>query len=168
MQIRHSTEEDLPVMLHIYGHARQFQAEHGNPHQWGDNHWPPEEMLHADIRAGKSYVVVHEGSVVGTFYYDFGTEIEPTYRVIEDGDWQDASPYGVVHRLAGDGSVRGIGKAVLDFAKEKSMGHVRVDTHPDNKVLQTLLPEQGFVLCGTIHVVQDPDPRLAYEFSQKG
>lgn len=117
---------------------------------------------------GKSYVVVHEGSVVGTFYYDFGTEIEPTYRVIEDGDWQDASPYGVVHRLAGDGSVRGIGKAVLDFAKEKSMGHVRVDTHPDNKVLQTLLPEQGFVLCGTIHVVQDPDPRLAYEFSQRG
>ena len=35
MEIRHTTENDLPVILAIYAHARRFMAEHGNPNQWG-------------------------------------------------------------------------------------------------------------------------------------
>ena len=82
----------------------------------------------------------------------------------EDGAWRDPSPYGVVHRLAGDGSVRGTGAFCLDWAY-RQCGHLRVDTHGDNRVLQNLLGKLGFVHCGTIYVEEDPYPRLAYEKS---
>ena len=162
MEIRHSKEKDLSRIMSIYEHARRFMAENGNPNQWGPTHWPPEELIRADIAAQKSYVCVHDGNIIGTFYFDFGDDIEPTYRVIENGAWQSSSPYGVVHRLAGDGSTRGIGAFCLDWAFDKC-GHLRVDTHGDNAVMHNLLKKCKFKYCGIIHVKQDNYPRFAYE-----
>ena len=162
MEIRKSTEQDFDRMMEIYAYARQFMAEHGNPNQWGPNHWPPEELIHKDIASGDSYVCTHEGSVVGTFYFVVGKDIEPTYRTIVDGAWLNDGPYGVVHRVAGDGSVRGIGAACIQWAFDQC-GHIRIDTHGDNKVMQNLLTKLGFTRCGTIYVEQDDYPRFAYE-----
>ncbi len=148
--------------MEIYEYARRFMAEHGNPRQWGPTKWPPEPLIRHDILRGTSYVCVHEGRIVGTFFFSAGEDIEPTYRRIEDGTWRNDGPYGVVHRLAGDGSVRGIGKFCLDWAYQRC-GHLRVDTHGDNIVLQKLLGKLGFTHCGTIYVEEDNDPRLAYE-----
>ncbi len=133
MIIRHSKEEDLPRMMEIYAYARDFMAEHGNPNQWGPTNWPPEGLIRADIAAGNSYVCVCKDR-----------------------------PYGVVHRLAGDGSVKGIGSACLEWAFGQC-GHLRIDTHGDNRVMQNLLKKSGFVYCGIIHVEEDCYPRLAYE-----
>ena len=105
---------------------------------------------------------VEQGKVVGTFFFDCGKDIEPTYRQITDGKWIDERPYGVVHRLAGDGSVKGIGAFCINWAYEQC-GHLRIDTHGDNKVLQSLAEKLGFVHCGTIYVEEDDYPRLAYE-----
>ena len=162
MDIRHSTPEDLPRMLEIYEYARRFMAEHGNPLQWGPTRWPPEAQLRRDIEEGDSYVCLHQGRVVGTFFFRFGPDAEPTYRDITDGRWEDESPYGVVHRLAGDGSVKGVGAACLDWAFARC-GHVRIDTHGDNLVMQSLLAKLGFVPRGTVHVAEDPYPRIAFE-----
>ena len=58
-----------------------------------------------DIRNGSSYVCVNgDGRIVGTFFFTQGRDVEPTYRVIADGAWLDDSAYGVVHRVATDGS----------------------------------------------------------------
>jgi len=149
-------------MLEIYAYAREFMTRTGNPRQWAERNWPPAELIRQDIEVGKSYVCEHEGRVVGVFYYEYGQDIDPTYAVIEDGEWLDGSAYGVVHRLAGDGSVKGIGACCLNWAFEQS-GHLRVDTHADNKVMQNLLGELGFSYCGIIHIVEDDDTRMAYE-----
>ena len=162
MKIRHSTEDDLEQIMKIYEYARGFMAEHGNPDQWGPTNWPPEELIHSDIAAGNSYVCVCEDKIVGTFFFDQGKDIEPTYRVIEDGAWLDDSPYGVIHRLAGNGSVNGVGSFCIEWAF-RQCGHLRVDTHGDNRVMQNLLKKNGFVHCGTIYVGQDSYPRLAFE-----
>lgn len=162
MEIRHSTEADFGRMMEIYARARRFMAEHGNPNQWGPTNWPPELLIHEDIAHGTSYVCVHEGRVVGTFFFDFGEDIEPTYRRIEDGAWLNDSPYGVIHRLAADGSAKGVGQFCLDWA-HRQCGHIRVDTHGDNTVMQNLLAKAGFTHCGTIYVEEDDYPRLAYE-----
>lgn len=69
-----------------------------------------------------------------------------------------------MHRLAGNGAAKGIGACCLNWALERSK-HLRVDTHEDNVVLQSLLTKLGFQYCGIIYVVQDSDPRLAYEKS---
>ena len=161
-EIRHSTPQDLPKIMEIYAYARSFMAAHGNPRQWGGTNWPPEELIRRDIAEERSYVCEHEGKVVGTFYYDFGEDIEPTYREITDGSWISESPYGVVHRIAGDGSVKGIGETCINWAFRKCH-HLRIDTHGDNHVMQNLLKKLGFVHCGTIYVTEDNDPRLAYE-----
>lgn len=164
MDIRHAEARDLARMMALYEHARRFMAEHGNPNQWGPTRWPPEDLLRRDIAQGNSYLCVQGDRIVGTFFFAMGPDIEPTYRRIEDGAWRDPSPYGVVHRLAGDGSVRGTGAFCLDWAY-RQCGHLRVDTHGDNRVLQNLLGKLGFVHCGTIYVEEDPYPRLAYEKS---
>ena len=163
MQIRKSTEQDLGRMLEIYAVARRFMAEHGNPNQWGPRGWPPEALLRRDIESGRSYVCLNDaGRVVGTFFFDQGADIEPTYRQIADGAWLDDGPYGVVHRIASDGAERGVGVYCLSWAYAQC-GHLRIDTHGDNTVMQGLLGKLGFVHCGTIYVYEDNDPRLAYE-----
>ena len=163
MIIRNSTEKDFSRMMEIYGIARRFMAEHGNPNQWGPTHWPPEDLIHNDIRNGNSYVCVNnDGIVVGTFFFVHGRDIEPTYRVIKDGKWLDDSPYGVIHRMAGDGSEKGIGAFCINWAFSQC-GHLRIDTHGDNIVMQNLVRKLGFVHCGTIFVEEDEYPRLAFE-----
>ena len=162
MEIRHTTEQDFERVMEIYAYARTFMEETGNPNQWGPTNWPPEELIHEDIRVGKSYVCVENGKVIGTFYLNFGEDIEPTYRVIEEGSWKDDSPFGVVHRIAGDGSIPGIGTFCLNWAFEQC-GHLKIDTHTDNVVMQNLLKKLDFTYRGIIHVVEDNYPRFAYE-----
>ena len=163
MIIRHSTEEDFPRMMEIYAYAREMMAAHGNPRQWGPTQWPPAALIRDDIRRGNSYVCVNgAGRVVGTFFFIHGWDIEPTYREITDGAWTDGSAYDVVHRLAADGSEKGIGTFCINWAYEQC-GHLRIDTHGDNTVMQNLLRKLGFVHCGTIYVEEDDDPRLAFE-----
>ena len=165
MRIRKSTEQDLDRMMEIYAYARIFMARHGNPDQWGPTNWPPEALIRKDIADGNSYVCENgEGRVVGTFFYTCGEDIEPTYRQITDGAWLDSSPYGVVHRIASDGSEKGVGAFCINWAYEQC-GHLRIDTHGDNTVMQNLVGKLGFVHCGTIYVEEDDAPRLAYEKS---
>ena len=162
MEIRRSTVRDLKRIMEIYAYARSFMEEHGNPDQWGPTKWPPERLIRQDIEKGDSYVCEHEGRVVGTFFFVSGKDIEPTYKIITDGEWIDPGPYGVVHRLAGDGSVKGIGEYCINWAFEQC-GHLRIDTHGDNVVLQGLAEKLGFTRCGIIYVEEDDHPRLAYE-----
>lgn len=162
MEIRHTAEADLARVMDIYARARAFMAAHGNPNQWGPTNWPPEALIRSDIERGKGYVCVHEGRVVGAFFFDMGRDIEPTYRHIEDGTWLDDSPYGVVHRIAADGSVKGVGAFCIDWAFQQC-GHLRIDTHGDNIIMQKLLAKLGFTRRGTIYVEEDDFPRLAYE-----
>ena len=163
MEIRKSVENDIPRIMEIYAGARRFMAEHGNPNQWGPTNWPPEELIRKDISEGKSYVCLgDDGHIAGTFFYDFGEDIEETYRVIHDGEWRDGSAYGVVHRIAGDGSQKGIGSFCIDRAFQQC-GHLKIDTHGDNIVMQNLLSKLGFEKRGIIYVAEDNYPRFAYE-----
>lgn len=162
MEIRHAVETDFPRIMEIYEYARRFMAEHGNPNQWGPTNWPPEELIRSDIAEGGSYVCMSGDSIVGTFFFRHGKDIEPTYRVIEDGEWLNGGPYGVIHRLAGSGTVKGVGSFCIEWAF-KQCGHLRADTHGDNIIMQNILKKNGFVYRGIIHVDEDPFPRLAYE-----
>ena len=167
MRIRHSTGQDIERIMEIYSFARQYMAAHGNPNQWGPTNWPPEALIHKDIGDRNSYVCLNdEGNVIGTFFFIRGRDIEPTYRIITDGAWLNDDSYGVVHRIAGDGSEKGMGAFCINWAFEQC-GHLRIDTHGDNIIMQRLLKKLGFSHCGTIHVEEDDYPRLAFEKTGK-
>lgn len=162
MDIRNSTEKDFDEIMKIYSYARKFMAENGNPNQWATTNRPSPDLIKSDIARKKSYVCVENEKIVGTFYYDFGKDIEPTYRKIFEGDWKNPGAYGVVHRIASNGTVKGVGKFCLNRAFEMSQ-HLRIDTHFDNKIMQKLLETLGFEKCGIIYIEEDNFPRYAYE-----
>ena len=123
-----------------------------------------QQIVMQDIFAFRQTGMDDHGRVIGTFFYTFGEDIEPTYRNIVDGAWLYPGPYGVGHRIASDGTEKGTGAFCIRWALEQC-GHLRIDTHGDNIVMQNLLKKLGFVHCGTIFVEEDNAPRLAYEKS---
>lgn len=163
MEIRKTRHEDLPRLNEIYAYARNFMAENGNPNQWGPTNWPPAERLVKDVEEGNGYVCLDdEGIIVGCFYFIQGYDIDPTYREITNGAWLSDSSYGVVHRIASSGDVKGVATYCINWAYEQC-GHLRIDTHGDNVPMQGLMKKLGFVECGTIFVEEDDYPRIAYE-----
>lgn len=156
--IRKAKAEDLPRILEIYDYARNFMAENGNPNQWGDSH-PARWMLEEDIREESLFVAEDEKGIHGVFFFALGED--PTYKTIDGGSWRSDQPYGVIHRIASDGN-GGILNAALGFTKSV-IGHIRIDTHADNLIMQHALTKAGFQRCGIIYVF-DGTPRIAYDF----
>ncbi len=162
MEVRRAVPADLPAILAIYARARRFMAEHGNPRQWGATGWPPEAVIRGDIAEGRGYVCVEGNEILAVFCYLYGDSPEPLYDGIREGSWLKAGPYGVVHRIAAARSGTGAGAFCLEWAFRRS-GHLRIDTHPDNTVMQALLEKLGFARRGIVSVAEDNDPRIAFE-----
>ena len=163
MRIRETRREDLKRIEEIYVIAREFMAAHGNPNQWGPTGWPHMSVIEEDIELGRSFVCVDDDdNVIGTFCYIYGKDIELSYVDIENGSWHDDSPYGVIHRIASDGTVKGTGTFCIRWALSQC-GHMRIDTHTDNVTMQRLLENLGFEARGIIYVKEDNYPRIAYE-----
>ncbi len=155
--IRPAVPADLSALLPLYDDARAFMAAHGNPTQW--QHSPTKEMLEKDIAHGDLYVIEENGRIEGVFACILGED--PTYQVIEEGAWLDASPYATLHRVAAAKGCHGVFQRAVAFAAGKCP-HLRVDTHRDNLPMQHAILKQGFRYCGVIYIA-DGSPRLAYE-----
>jgi len=151
-------EEELPEILRIYASARRFMRESGNPRQWEEG-YPSRELLLEDIRERRLFTLRNREEIAGVFVFFTGEE--PTYRVIENGAWLSDAPYGTIHRIAGNGKTHGILRAALRYASGIT-GHLRIDTHGENLVMQRHLENEGFRYCGVIRV-RGNSPRLAYE-----
>ena len=160
--IRHAEAADLPRILEIYVFARRFMAENGNPHQWAGG-FPPETLLRQDIAQRQLFVREEDSCICGVFAFIIGEEA--AYARIEGGGWLSSSPYGTIHRIAGDGSRRGLLREAVAFC-EKQIAHLRIDTHPDNRIMQHLIEKNGFRKCGMISV--RGGLRCAYEKLGKG
>ena len=156
-QIRKAQREDLPRIEEIYAYARRFMAENGNPNQWGTT-TPETGLLEDDIQKGLLFVLIQDNQIHGVFYFYIGED--PTYGVIDDGCWRSDTPYGTIHRIAGDGS-GGVLAAAVDYGKTQ-INHIRIDTHHDNKIMQRAVLKYGFHRSGIIYL-QNGDPRIAYD-----
>ena len=155
--IRKANLDDLPRILEIYAYARQFMRNTGNPTQWKEG-TPAESALRRDIAAGQLYVQENDG-VHAVFALILGND--PTYAEI-DGAWLSDAPYATLHRVAGDGTRHGVLNQAVEFAKTQC-GHLRIDTHKDNQIMQRAIAKNGFRYCGVI-ITDDGTPRLAYEW----
>lgn len=172
--IRHSTPDDIGLILQMYDHSRGVMRADGNTAQWEG--YPMREDVEEDIRRGVSYVIEEckgvqgstkecktdaSGGAIGTFALVPG--VEPTYDYIDHGRWIDEhTPYSTLHRLAAMPDTQGIADIAFAFAKSKC-NHLRVDTHHDNRPMRHILEKQGFVYCGVIYM-PDGAPRDAYEW----
>ncbi len=138
--------------------GRKKMVAEGNTHQW-TNGQPSRQQIENDIKRGVSYIMLEDDEPVATFALIEGPD--PTYARIYDGAWLNENPYYVIHRVASGPKAHGVMRRVLAFAYEKT-DTVRIDTHADNRTMQSLLQKYGFTYCGIIHLANG-DPRLAFQ-----
>ncbi len=148
MLVRKAVESDYNRIMEIYEIARSFMAETGNPHQWGDLGYPYPDLIKEDIEKQRLLVITENETVEGVFFWSFG--VDPTYVEI-DGRWLNDKPYGVIHRIAGSGRVRGILKTAVEYGLQFS-DNIKIDTHVDNSVMQAALEKLGFKYCGMVYL----------------
>ncbi len=157
--IEHTALADLPQLMSIFDIARHLMADTGNPNQWIGG-YPSQQVIATDIERGASYICRDEnGNIVGTFAFIIGDD--PTYSYIEDGAWLDDTPYGVIHRVASNGSIKGIGRMCIDWCFSQ-IPNLRIDTHADNVIMQNIIRSCGFTYCGIIYT-HNGTPRFAYQ-----
>ena len=146
--IRQATSPDLSHIMVIYAHARRFMAEHGNPTQWG-NARPTEADISARIARNELFVLEDSDGIHGVFAFILGED--PTYHVIENGQWLSDAPYGTIHAVASDGSIHGFLTQIVMYCLQ-TIRHLRIDTPPDNLIMQHVITKNGFTKCGIIYV----------------
>lgn len=157
--IRKGREADIEAVLAIFDGARRYMRATGNLVQWVGG-YPAREDVLADIAAGNCYVGEDAGGeIVLVFAFILGED--PTYAVIEDGEWLNAEPYGTIHRIASNGKYRRMLDACVDYCFALTQ-NIRIDTHTDNRPMLTALARLGFQRCGIIYC-RDGSPRLAFQ-----
>ncbi|MDR0395133.1 MAG: GNAT family N-acetyltransferase [Tannerella sp.] len=161
MKIEIARTEDIDDIMDVFEAAKRFMRQTGNIKQWVDG-YPHRELILDNIRAQDFYVCLSDdGQMAGVFY--FKMEEDKTYAHIYDGEWLNDEPYGVVHRIASNGTRKGIAAFCLQWCLEQC-GNVRVDTHRDNRVMQAVLRKNGYRRCGIIYIA-DGTERIAFQKS---
>ena len=159
MAVRLATNNDLDDIMGIYDAARATMRASGNHKQW-INGYPKREMIEDDIARRVSYVIEGaDGKPHAVFM--FSVEDDPTYALIEDGNWLDDEPYGVIHRIGSDGALHGVIAQAVAYCSG-IIGNLRIDTHEDNVIMHHVLVKEGFERCGTVYC-HDGSPRVAYQ-----
>ena len=159
LSIRPATFQDLPAIMNVLDAGRAIMLASGNPNQWPAG-YPTEAMVMADINSSVGRVMETDGVIVA--YFACIPSPDPTYAVIEKGDWLDNDePYYVVHRIAKLPTVHGVFQAMMGYL-EKITDNIRMDTHRDNRIMQHNLAKYGFHYCGIIHIASGAE-RLAYQ-----
>lgn len=161
MIIRHGKLEELKEIMKIYDGAKVFMHTHGNPTQWADG-YPSDAQIIEDIKRKRLYVCTEteDSRIEAVFVYI--TDAEPTYAVIEHGQWLNDDVYGTIHRVASAGHISGISDQCIQWCLEQ-LPNMRGDTHEDNRYMQSAFERNGFVRCGIIYV-RDGSPRIAYQY----
>jgi len=159
LTIRTATLQDLPAIMQVLRAGRNIMLESGNLNQWPEG-YPTEEMVRADIGPGYGKVMEEDGAVMA--YFACIPSPDPTYAVIEGGNWlDDRKPYYVIHRIAKLPQAHGVFLTMMSFL-DGITDNIRIDTHKDNHIMQHNLAQYGFSYCGIIHIASGAE-RLAYQ-----
>ena len=159
MEIRKASADNIDIIMQIFEAAKRFMRKMGNNKQWVDG-YPSKELILDNIMAGGFYECLSDDrEIVGVFY--FMIEEDPTYNRIYNGEWLNDRPYGVVHRMASNGKIKGLSDICFQWCFEQC-DNIKVDTHRDNAIMQNVLVRNGFERCGIIYLANGAE-RIAYQ-----
>lgn len=164
MEFRKTEIKDIPSVVNMYQQAIAYLKNQGI-NQWQSG-YPNETTLRKDMDDGDSYVIELQGKVIASACISF--KEDTNYRYIEAGSWQNDHEYAVIHRIVVDESMKGrrVAKVLMDACEQlcvkRNVDTIRIDTHIENKSMQSMIGKQGFVYCGVIYL-QDGAARNAYD-----
>ncbi|MBS0957605.1 MAG: GNAT family N-acetyltransferase [Leuconostoc pseudomesenteroides] len=167
--MRPAIKTDLKEITTIIDGARHFLKAQGLP-QWQSG-YPNEETVATDIALNRGYVLVVGSKVAG--YTALIAGADPVYEAITEGQWvSDTDEYISVHRFAISDGFRGqklaqrFMTAILTLCYDKNQFDVRIDTHPENHPMQSVITGNGFEKRGTIFINEGKEingERWAYQ-----
>ncbi|RIA64783.1 ribosomal protein S18 acetylase RimI-like enzyme [Anaeroplasma bactoclasticum] len=166
--VRLATMEDIDSIAICLNDAKRFLKASGLI-QWNGPSGNPEiETYIEDIKRRHCYVCVRDGVISGVATF-MGHENEYDQPL---GNWlTNGNNYTTIHRIAVCDKARsqGVATELMRFAEvfTKNTGRVsiRIDTHPENLIVQTMLKSLGYTYCGYViysYIPVEPK-RLIYE-----
>ncbi len=157
--IRRSTASDIDSIMEVYDSAKRFMRSTGNTKQWSGE-YPDKKTILRDIAHSNHYLAEdEEGEIMMVFSFILGED--PTYKIIERGEWLNDRPYGTIHRIASSGLKEGMLKACVRYCAAM-IDNIRIDTHSENGPMLKALHRLNFNMCGVIYTA-DGSPRLAFQ-----
>lgn len=162
MKIDKAEVQHIDEIMQVIDDARIIMRQTGNHTQW-TNGYPSKYIILQDIEKNAGYICHHENEIVGYFSFLKGDNPEPVYDKIESGKWINHAPYGVIHRLASNGKVKGVAKFCFDFCFTL-INNIKIDTHHNNVPMQNFLKRYGFVYCGIVYL-PDGSARDAFQMT---
>lgn len=141
--LRQSTLDDLPRVIDIIEGAKKTLRDRGVD-QWQQG-YPDNEILKQDIQEDISYVLMLDGEVVGVAALQQG--YDKNYQDMTSGAWSDNSEvtYSIIHRIAVEAGHQGqhlsasLIQQLLTMSYYLGYRDVRIDTHPENLVMQHVI-----------------------------
>lgn len=169
--LRQATMDDLPKIIEIIDGAKKTLRDRG-VEQWQQG-YPDNEILKQDIEEDISFVLVLNSNVVGVAALQQG--YDKNYQDMTSGSWDKDSDvtYSIIHRIAIEADHQGehlsaaLIQQLLTMSYYLGYQDVRIDTHPDNMVMQHIIENNGFEEKGTITMDEDDGVRLAYQILLK-
>ena len=161
MIFRKATTEDIDTI------ERMIKAASGRLGAAGIDQWqrgyPNRTSIENDVEAGVGMVLALGNEILAYGAVIFTGEL--AYDDLTGGQWLTDGQYAVVHRLCVSEIFVGMGFAKQFMSAAEAMAaervkSFRIDTHPDNKIMQNLVERMGFTYCGDVVI---ESRRLAYE-----
>ena len=161
MIFRKATTADIDTI------ERMIKAASGRLGAAGIDQWqrgyPNRTSIENDVEAGVGMVLALGNEILAYSAVIFTGE--PAYDDLTGGKWLTDGQYAVVHRLCVSEIFVGMGFAKQFMSAAEAMAaervkSFRIDTHPDNKIMQNLVERMGFTYCGDVVI---ESRRLAYE-----
>lgn len=121
--------------------------------QWQDG-YPNSDTVRVDIENEFGYLLEIDGEIAAYSALIFNNE--PAYENIE-GKWLSDDDFFVVHRVAVSDQFLGKGIAtklfleIENFAKQKQVFSIKVDTNFDNLAMLKILKKLNYTYCGEVY-----------------
>ncbi len=151
--LREAKPEDIETILAIVAQCQSLMAQRGID-QWQDG-YPNRAVIAEDITHKRGYILACDQQVAA--YAALAFDGEPAYDALEGGEWLQQGSYVTVHRMCVSDRFRGrkLGEhyfqQIAELASQRGFQALRVDTHPDNRVMLGLLERIGFSYCGIVY-----------------
>ena len=161
MIFRKATEQDITAIEQIIRAASARLGAAGID-QW-QRGYPNRSSIEKDVAEGVGMVLC-EGDTILVYGAVIFTG-EPAYNDLTGGEWLTEGEYACVHRLCANEIFVGMGFSKHFMLAAEAMAServksIRIDTHPDNKIMQGLICRLGYSYCGDVVI---ESRRLAYE-----
>ena len=166
--IRLAKITDLNQVMICITDAKSFLKSCGLTQWNGSNGYPDRSDLENDILNNHLFVCENDKEIMGVAAF---LGVEPQYKKAY-GHWLiDTDNYLTIHRVAVSNKYRGKGIATLlfeyayQYAKNKGLDSIRVDTHIGNIPMQSLTKKLDFKPCGYViyDYIEEEPKRLIFE-----